>query len=72
VTLWDYPALVVLAAAGALAVAAGLLRAGNPARSGPPDFECAVCGRRQRSRYARDWRYCPFCGAEVQRPPPRY
>ena len=45
-TLWDYPVFIVLAVAGCLAVAAWLIKVGNPTRSGPPDFECDICGRK--------------------------
>lgn len=71
-TLWDHPVFIVLAVAGCLAVAALLIRVGNPGGAGPPDFTCDVCGRKQRTIYAKEWRFCPYCGTPVRRPPPRW
>jgi ribosomal protein L37E len=69
-TVWDQPVLFVLGIAGAVLVAGWLLRLG--ARQMTPDFECLVCGRRQRNVYAHQWRFCPFCGTPAPRQRPRY
>ena len=72
-TIWDYPAFaVLLAVVGCLLVATWLIRVGNPKGGDPPDFECDVCGRKQRTVYARDWRFCPFCGTRARPKPPRW
>ena len=70
-TVWDYPVFIIAAVAGCLLVVVLLFRVGNPAGRAP-DFECDVCGRKQRGYSAREWRFCPYCGAPKPRPPPRY
>jgi hypothetical protein len=59
-TVWDYPVFIVAAVAGCLVVAWSLMRVGRQTHR--PDFECDVCGRKQRGLLARDWRFCPYCG----------
>lgn len=58
---WDYPFFIIATLFAALGVAGAIIRAAQPGRK-PPDFECAVCGRKQRGVTPREWRYCPYCG----------
>lgn len=62
-TAWNFPEVILLAVALTGAVTYLLIRAAGAASKRAPDFECDVCGRRQHNLYARQWRYCPFCGA---------
>jgi len=68
---WDNPAFIAVALAGAILLTVWLFRVGMPKSSGVA-FECDVCGRKRDGSYARQWRFCPFCGAPKPRPPPRY
>ena len=61
-TAWNHPIFIVAMFVAAIAVAWWLIRAARP-REREPSFECSVCGRRAQARVARDWRYCPYCGA---------
>ncbi len=65
---WDFPVVIVGAVALAIAVFVWLLRAAAPGRA-KIGFECDVCGRRQHGIYAREWRFCPYCGAPKPQPP---
>ena len=58
---WDNPIFIIGMFLGAMAIAIVLIRVGNP--KGELPFACEVCGRKERARSARDWRYCPYCGA---------
>lgn len=59
-TAWNHPIFIAVALVVGLTLSWWLFRHG--ARPGPPDFECEVCGRKQRGLTARQWRFCPFCG----------
>ena len=61
-TAWNFPAFFVVVIVTAIIVARFFLHAGGPGRA-KPDFECDVCGRKQRGLGPRQWRFCPFCGA---------
>jgi hypothetical protein len=77
VTAWDFPVVIIAALGVALAITYLLIRASAVKR--PPVFECSICGRRQDGGAAREWRFCPYCGAprhakhmaELLRPLPR-
>ena len=58
---WDNPIFIIGMFLGAMVIAGLLIRTGNP--KGTVAFTCAVCGRKERARSARQWRYCPYCGA---------
>jgi len=59
---WSYPAVFVPAVLIAVALSFWLMRTAN---RGAPTFlfDCHVCGRKSRIGLAREWRYCPYCGA---------
>jgi hypothetical protein len=59
---WNFPEIIIPAFILAVAGSFWLMRAAGAVKR-PPDFECKVCGRRTTSLYAKEWRYCPFCGA---------
>jgi hypothetical protein len=61
VTAWDFPAVIIAAVAVALGVSYWLMRFSAERRL--PAFSCEVCGRKQEGLLAREWRYCPYCGA---------
>ena len=58
---WDYPIFILATFATAAIVAGGFIRSAG--HKPTPSFDCIVCGRRQLLPQARDWRYCPYCGA---------
>jgi hypothetical protein len=58
---WNFPAFILVAVVAGFLVVRFLLRTAHPGRQ-VPDFECDVCGRRQRGLGPRQWRFCPFCG----------
>ncbi len=60
-TAWDFPVVIIAAVAVALVVSGWLMRAARAER--PPAFVCAVCGGKHGGVAARQWRYCPYCGA---------
>ncbi|MEE8409122.1 MAG: hypothetical protein V3T05_05930 [Myxococcota bacterium] len=68
---WDYPVFIIATLIGGIVVTAWLFRIGNPLRRGP-DFECDLCGRKANGNYAKEWRFCPFCGTPKRIDPPRY
>jgi hypothetical protein len=57
---WDYPIVILGALAVAVAVGWLLIRVSVPPRVG---FNCLICGREDLGFSARQWRYCPYCGA---------
>ncbi len=60
-TAWDFPMFIVAAVAIAVAVAYLIMRDASAKR--PPAYECPICGRRSQTEAAREWRFCPYCGA---------
>lgn len=59
---WNYPAVIVVAMLVAVTASLWLMRlAGTPTKN--PPFSCGVCGRKELGLSAKDWRYCPYCGA---------
>lgn len=58
---WDYPGVIVVALLFSMVVTAWLFRVGRAKVL--PDFECVICGRKQIGGYAKQWRFCPYCGA---------
>ena len=61
---WQYPIFYVVALIAGAFVAWALLRLGDPrTRRGRPTYLCTVCERKQTLLQAKEWRYCPYCGA---------
>lgn len=59
---WNFPGAIVLALGVAVAASLWLLRVSQGPSKGPA-FLCSVCGRKEFGLSAKDWRYCPYCGA---------
>ncbi len=59
-TAWNHPVIIFVGLFFGFAISWWLFRRG--ASPGAPQFECDVCGRRQRGLSAREWRFCPYCG----------
>ncbi len=60
---WSYPEVILIAVVVAALGSFWLMRAAAGGGNRKPDFECDVCGRKQTSLFAKEWRYCPYCGA---------
>ena len=59
---WNYPAIIVVAVVVGVSLGAWLIRLAEPRRV-KIKFECVMCGRKELGPSAKDWRFCPYCGA---------
>jgi hypothetical protein len=61
-TAWNYPIIIVPALLLAISIGFWIIRLAQRKPSTPP-FECKLCGLKDRALSAKQWRYCPNCGA---------
>lgn len=59
---WNFPEVIIIAIVIAVASSVWLIRSAS-GKKPALTFVCTVCGRKQNAPMAREWRYCPYCGA---------
>jgi len=62
VTTWDHPIIIVPALMLAITIGFWIIRLAQR-QPNAPSFKCNLCGLKDLARSAKQWRYCPNCGA---------